>query len=619
MARDTLKVTIVQETGEDGALENVNIDLFEHLQGSQNQDSIFVVSDIRLPKGKKRPLPNFSTVFMDSGIFDTGDWCIGPESVLPIGASELICLHSISSIGDLMNLLPESIQIVRVRNSIFNNIGKKEDVSIAKSFIELYPDVVVYDERGQTLTQKVLEKTQTISILEKQPVSEINSDSPKVALKTSDWVSADEFIAYVKAKKIFIDVSDTDLKRYFQQARSKKSGLNIESQIMLRTDNQRVACIKKSDVDTVVGYIKQLQQQKADKDKKKVPAKKKQDETTNVQEESSETISVSPVYCLDGKEVAKTKIKKYFTKKVKKQIPKNAMLDVLKTIKKVNINPGATKGENVFYIDDNGDMCSLPTLEFKTAKCLCQALPNNNAARIVWALKGDIMVAINFFKNHGGDKEGNVYKQYIRNITDKDVPNIDECISVEDLIKEMYDGGDGPDTDGADDALKTSKKEHKKAAETKSENVLVPKKEETAKKETTDVAPVLTEEKKSTKDVASDAVEMVKTVVPENTNTDEKEAIDSSDAEFTKNPTWVDIASIAGKIIQEYELTSKKITRVERGICETQDVKKKFKLATVLVDLLGQQVDLKEKMQELERINKTLEDFQADLAKAKYK
>lgn len=87
MARDTLKVTIVQETGEDGALENVNIDLFEHLQGPQNQDSILVVSDIRLPKGKKRPLPNFSTVFMDSGIFDTGDWCIGPESVLPFGAS----------------------------------------------------------------------------------------------------------------------------------------------------------------------------------------------------------------------------------------------------------------------------------------------------------------------------------------------------------------------------------------------------------------------------------------------------------------------------------------------------------------------------------------------------
>ena len=43
MARDTLKVTIVQETGEDGVLENVNIDLFEHLQGSQNQDSIFLL------------------------------------------------------------------------------------------------------------------------------------------------------------------------------------------------------------------------------------------------------------------------------------------------------------------------------------------------------------------------------------------------------------------------------------------------------------------------------------------------------------------------------------------------------------------------------------------------
>lgn len=614
MARDKLKITILQE--KEGVYENVDIDLFDFLENSSKSEPILVVSDIHLPKGKKRPLPNFSKVYSDAKIFDSGDWRITPDSVLPNGISELICLHSISSIGDLIGVLPHSTEIVRVRNNIFNNIGKKEDVSIAKSFIELYPDVVVYDERGNTLAQITSEKldlkNKKTSVAPKQDTAEII----RLPVKTPEWICAEDFVKYVTENNILTQLSKEELKRYFQQARSAKARLNLESCQMWLADDVQVSCVKAKDIDKIVQYIQKQEAAKAapKKTEEKTPVKKTAKTTVNTETSTQETPRTC---CLKEKTVEKTEIKKYFTKKVKKQIPKNAMLDVLKTIKKVNINPGATKGENVFYIDDNGDMCSLPTLEFKTAKCLCQALPNNNAARIVWALKGDIMVAINFFKNHGGDKEANVYKQYIRNITDKDVPNIDECISVEDLIKEMYDGGDGPDTDGADDALKTSKKEHKKVAETKSENVFVLKKEETAKKETTDVAPVLTEEKKLTKDVTSDAVETVKTVVPKNTNTDEKEAIDSSDAEFTKMPTWVDVASIAGKIIQEYELTSKKITRVERGISETQDVKKKFKLATVLVDLLGQQVNLKEKMQELERINKTLEDFLADFNKGR--
>lgn len=614
MARDKLKITILQE--KEGVYENVDIDLFDFLENSSKSEPILVVSDIHLPKGKKRPLPNFSKVYSDAKIFDSGDWRITPDSVLPNGISELICLHSISSIGDLIGVLPHSTEIVRVRNNIFNNIGKKEDVSIAKSFIELYPDVVVYDERGNTLAQITSEKldlkNEKTSVAPKQDTAEII----RLPVKTPEWICAEDFVKYVTENNILTQLSKEELKRYFQQARSAKARLNLESCQMWLADDVQVSCVKAKDIDKIVQYIQKQEAAKAapKKTEEKTPVKKTAKTTVNAKTSTQETPRTC---CLKEKTVEKTEIKKYFTKKVKKQIPKNAMLDVLKTIKKVNINPGATKGENVFYIDDNGDMCSLPTLEFKTAKCLCQALPNNNAARIVWALKGDIMVAINFFKNHGGDKEANVYKQYIRNITDKDVPNIDECISVEDLIKEMYDGGDGPDTDGADDALKTSKKEHKKVAETKSENVFVLKKEETAKKETTDVAPVLTEEKKLTKDVTSDAVETVKTVVPKNTNTDEKEAIDSSDAEFTKMPTWVDVASIAGKIIQEYELTSKKITRVERGISETQDVKKKFKLATVLVDLLGQQVNLKEKMQELERINKTLEDFLADFNKGR--
>lgn len=154
MARDKLNVTIERKTDQDNIYEKVDVDLFEYLQNSQNSESILVVSDIRLPKAKKRSVPNFSNVVMSSKIFDAGDWCINTDSVLPSGMSELICLHPISSIGDLIGVLPASVQIVRVRNSVLNNVGKKEDISIAKSFVEFYPDVIVYDERGQTLFQK---------------------------------------------------------------------------------------------------------------------------------------------------------------------------------------------------------------------------------------------------------------------------------------------------------------------------------------------------------------------------------------------------------------------------------------------------------------------------------
>ena len=157
MARDVLKVKICQEV--EGVYNYVDIDLFEFLNSDTKTEKLLVVSDIRLPKGKKRQLPNFSNVCMDSRIFDAGDWCVNNNSVLPLGVSELICLHSISSIGDLIGVLPDSVQVIRVRNSISNNVLKKQDeLEITQKFFEQYPNVVVYDERGQSLAQKISEK-----------------------------------------------------------------------------------------------------------------------------------------------------------------------------------------------------------------------------------------------------------------------------------------------------------------------------------------------------------------------------------------------------------------------------------------------------------------------------
>lgn len=631
MARDVLKVKICQEV--EGVYNYVDIDLFEFLNSDSKTEKLLVVSDIRLPKGKKRQLPNFSNVCMDSRIFDAGDWCINNNSVLPLGVSELICLHSISSIGDLIGVLPDSVQVIRVRNSISNNVLKKQDeLEITQKFFEQYPNVVVYDERGQSLAQKISEKeTQEAKKVIEPAKKQIKTNQKDVLLKTSDWFSADDFIAYTNKNGLLPNISDDNKKRYLQQARSKKSGLNIESQKMRREDGANVLCVKKQDVDKVVNYIRQMQQQKTKtlSETKKEPVKTAQKEINTPRTNNSE-----PVCWFNDKKIVKSEIKKYITNSVEGVLQKHIWLEVLKTIDKVNIDPTETDGDSVFYIDDKGRMRTIPTLDLKNAKCVCQGLKNNDRPRLVWAIQGCNLIAIRYFSDHLGRKERNEYEEYFRKLTKDDIPPQEEWKSIQDFEKELRKGGGKGDPSGGDSNdnrdeydVETTENTNIDTNDLVNDDVFEVADVTTTTKKLFDNAKsdefVIalrknakdepeTAQEKTTNTTASDGIIKEVELFPiKETKTSKTNSVEKINAE-TK---WLDIASVAYSITQEYNLSKKKADRVVRGIKEASSAASKLKLATVLVGLLNEQKELEDKMHSLQQFNQTIKKMQEDLVK----
>ncbi len=579
MARDKLNIRILQE--KEGVYENVDIDLFDFLENSSDSEPILVVSDIHLPKGKKRPLPNFSKVYSDAKIFNSGDWRITPDSVLPNGISELICLYSISSIGDLIGVLPHSTEIVRVRNNIFNNIAKKEDVSIAKSFIELYPDVVVYDERGNTLAQITSEKldlkNEKTSVAPKQDTAEII----RLPKKTPDWICADDFVKYVKENNILTQLSKEELKRYFQQARSPKAGLNLESCQMWLPDDKQVSCVKAKYIDKIVKYIQQQEAAKAapKKTEEKTPVKKTAKTTVNTETSTQE---IPRTCCLKEKTVEKTEIKKYMKKSVKKAVEKKCgnnkvFQDFLQTINNVNLMPRETD-TNILNINDQGVISPISSLDFKCGTCISQPLPNSNAARVIWVIKGNDLIAIKYFPSHDG-KNQLEYKNYFRNIPDEDIPEIEDCIDIQTLI---HDSGNTPPPGGGNGDDDNDNKTKKKPQ--------IESHEENSAETPTDIIKSFEVETATEPDAAP------------------SEPNDVANQE-TESKKWVDITSVAYEFNQEYNLTQRKADRLVRGISEEKDISKKIKYANVLVELLKAQKQLEEKIKKLEEINRAIKEL----------
>lgn len=58
MTDHELIVTTIRQ--KDDGYQKIDIDLFECLRNTNSMEPVLVVSDIILPKGKKKPLPDFS-------------------------------------------------------------------------------------------------------------------------------------------------------------------------------------------------------------------------------------------------------------------------------------------------------------------------------------------------------------------------------------------------------------------------------------------------------------------------------------------------------------------------------------------------------------------------------
>ena len=580
MARDKLKIKILQE--KEGVYEKVDIDLFDFLENSSESEPILVVSDISLPKGKIRPLPNFSKVYSDAKIFNSGVWRITPDSVLPNGISELICLYSISSIGDLIGVLPHSTKTVRVRNSILTSVMKTDkEFELAQKFIQQHPGVSVIDKHGNTLAQITSEKldlkNEKTSVAPKQDTAEII----RLPKKTPDWICADDFVKYVKENNILTQLGKEELKRYFKQARSAKAGLNLESCQMWLADDVQVSCVKAKDIDKIVKYIQQQEAAKAapKKTEEKTPVKKTAKTTANTETSTQETPRTC---CLKEKTVEKTEIKKYMKKSVKKAVEKKCgnnkvFQDFLQTINNVNLMPRETD-TNILNINDQGVISPISSLDFKCGTCISQPLPNSNAARVIWVIKGNDLIAIKYFPSHDG-KNQLEYKNYFRNIPDEDIPEIEDCIDIQTLI---HDSGNTPPPGGGNGDDDNDNKTKKKPQ--------IESHEENSAETPTDIIKSFEVETATEPDAAP------------------SEPNDVANQE-TESKKWVDITSVAYEFNQEYNLTQRKADRLVRGISEEKDISKKIKYANVLVELLKAQKRLEEKIKKLEEINRAIKEL----------
>lgn len=551
MAHNKLIVSTIQQKNEE--YQKVDIDLFEYLENTGSKAPVLVVSDIILPKGKRNPLPDFSGIFTDSVIFNSNDWRITNQSKLPGGISELICLYSIASLDDLIGVLPDSVNTVHVRNKILNNITK-DTIESAQRFTSVYPAVSVFDERRNSLQQRIAELSndkEPVLVEQKKDKKNTKNNTP---IKTDEWISKDDFINCVRAEGQFSELNDECLERYFKMARSKKSGLNITSIDMLRSDGVQVSCVKKQDMYLIVKYIYEALTQAQKQKEKTVKSREKAVVSQDTLSQPTSNNSEQGCY-FDAKKVVKTKVNKYIHKQIIDSIHNGnraIFLKVLQTIDLLNVIPTDTKGNKVCYINDKNVLVPIPDLKLKSVKCICQAMPNNNAARIVWAIQGNDLIAFEYFAKHEDSRAEVAYKECIRKIQLNNIPDIKDCKNVKDLIEEYSNTDDQSILDNSNKKSNSSKN---------------------------------------------------KKICKSNKTSDTSQ--------------WSDVTSVAYEIHEQYLDTKIAVMRLILKLEAEENTDKKIQYADSLAELLRLQKGLEEDETKLKKANKTILDIQRKLEQQK--
>lgn len=406
------------------------------------ENPLLIIDNVDMGKGKKAPLPDFSHVIID-GTFDCSDYTINETSVLPTGITELICLYSINSLSALIGKLPQSVMQVTVRPAILNAIKKNldEHKEVVNQFIEQYPDVITTDGK-QTLTEILMLNELSKPAQKTTTMAEQQTNKPTTPIKTSDWLSTDEVINIcTDLSEELAALTQQELTRYVQMARSSKSNLNLRCQKMLRDDGVEITCIHNNEISKVIDFIStkvaEAQEQKIEKPKEK-KIEKEQPKQTNIPEKTQPATQ----------ELQVIKINKFITKAAWKKIRakwKNnvgAMLSALRDIEVINVNPTDTQGGKVQYVED-GVIKTSANIVLKNSNYLAQefGILDNNNARIIWTIYGNTFVCQHFLKTHMDPKSNAKYKQIIRSkpveLSDQEYAKL---LSVTELIKELEDG-----------------------------------------------------------------------------------------------------------------------------------------------------------------------------------
>lgn len=443
---------------------------------------LYIHDDVDMGKGKKAPLPDFTDVIIE-GTFDCSDFTITESCVLPLGITELTCLHSINSLEVLINKIPRSVHTVIVRPAILNNIKKNLDENRAtvQQFMAIYPNIIVTDGK-QTLAQIMTPKEiQPV----KPAVTQLKKD-PEVPAKTDEWLSGDEMAAVcMDLSETIASLTNTEVARYVQMARSPKAKLGIQTQKMKRTDGEIVTCINHSEVLKVIEFI---ENKIAEVQTPKAKTTKKETKETEANQKPKQVSNTDSAF-FDTVELKIVKIDKYITKRVWKKIQSKcsdnvgAMLYILRNIEAINVNQAQIKtngrSRNAVYIDENGKTQTSTTIETKFPFLTQSFGTLDDRTRIVWVAYGNKFVAQHFLTDHTDPKSHALYKKILAN-KDIDLSDFDwdEQLKVTDLIKKLDDGPTPPPpSDPTTETVDTAKIEE--TADTEPVQETMPATEET--------------------------------------------------------------------------------------------------------------------------------------------
>ena len=243
--------------GKDGVkVDNVDMTCLPY-DKINNLNKLYIEEDVNMGKGKKQPLPDMSNVVIH-GSFNSSDWIITPDTVLPSGITELNCSHSIANLGVLIGLLDSTVQRVIIRPALFTNIKNNIDGALecAQKFVARYPNIVVIDDKQkQTLVNVLKDVSQSKS----NKTVKQNIPKPKkevVAEKTADWLDRAELEQICVASPLLGGLlNDEELERYIRMAMSAKSGIKINKSSRLRADGVKVVCVHRDDVDAILNFM----------------------------------------------------------------------------------------------------------------------------------------------------------------------------------------------------------------------------------------------------------------------------------------------------------------------------------------------------------------------------
>lgn len=437
---------------QDEEISEIIVDIFNlPYDKFDGENPLIIHGDVALRGRRGREFPLLRNVII-LGSLDIRDFDLTPDTILPDMLDELKCEYSINSLADLPEKLPAKIKKITIRRALLNNIKKDKDdaLRIARRFAQAHPRIVVTD--GKTTLRDLLRDIELSANKVSQPVVSDTNITPIVELqvKTDDYLSTDDLLAACRsASQELSGISDAELMRYIKKARSAKANLKLEPVDLKREDGATIVCVHKKYLDTIIDYI--LAQIESDQARKIIKNTVKKPKKAKADVLANEKVNEKVGYQIDGKTVVEKQIKKYIPKqewgKIRKACgdDKKMLLEILRDVDFININPTDTAGKKVYYIQD-GRIKTSRTLEFKSATCLSQGFKSlNSKQRIVWAVSGDAFVCIDFFLEH--EHSIDEYKSVIREAyIDLSKMDLASFYNVADLIRELTDGGnDGPD------------------------------------------------------------------------------------------------------------------------------------------------------------------------------